>query len=300
MKLLRPILLILLYGCSTANIDNSDIDVSNEKLNSGQTEKDLDLFRFDTTLTQSLSEFPLSLEEKKILIAEIESQYDYYIQSEYAISKKPLLDNFTFIELNADGKPDLLFQGWSGGEPECISIHFSSGNKLDSAVTFYQFLKDIKIENGRIKFLTTVDPGCCSDYVEQELTYEFDQELKSKLIGQRVRIRAESFECRILNSPIQFTVENASYKLRGEPMVNDTNTLNYDYIDQGNTIAVFNEGSKGQAWAINSSDTERDWWYVEMEPTVDSLEFDMFNYIDNKQSLRRVGWMSSRFLKVIE
>ena len=142
--------------------------------------------------------------------------------------------------------------------------------------------------------------GCCADYVQQELTYEFDKEFNSKLIVKRARIGALSKKYEILKTPINFTIENEIYKLRGEPTIDNNGTFIYDYPEQGNTIAIFKKGSKGKAWAMDNSDPEREWWYVEMDPINDSPEFDMFNYIDDKNQLRRMGWMSSRFLKSIE
>ena len=300
MNRLLPIILLLIIGCTTA--DNSD-KVDNQVTGTPTTETikfKFDNFHIDTTLTQSLSEFSLTLDEKQTLIEKVKGQYDYYLQSEWAVKRKPFLDNFTFLELNADGKPDLLFQGWSGGEPECVKIHFSNSTGLDSPVSFYQYLKDIKIENGKIISLTTVDPGCCAEYVEQELTYEFDQEFKHELVLHRARIGTLPDKYEIFESPITFTVENSIYKLRGEPMIDDTGTFVYDYYNEGNTMAIFEKGSQGRAWARDNSDPEREWWYVEMDPIQDSLDFDMFKYYDEQRQLRRMGWMSSRFLKEIK
>lgn len=297
MNKILTILLLLIIGCTTAG--NTDKVDSYEKkiLPNEKIKFKFDNFNIDTTLTQSLKELSLTVAEKESLIKKVKGQYDYYLQSEWAIKRKPFLDNFTFLELNDDGKPDLLFQGWQGGEPECVRIHFSNSTGFDSPVSFYQYLKDIKIENRKIITLTTVDPGCCAEYVEQELTYEFDQEFKYKLIFHRARIRTLPGKYDIFDSPISFTVENEVYKLRGEPMIDDTGTFVYDYYNEGNTMAIFEKGSQGRAWARDNSDPKREWWYVEMEPIQDSLDFDMFRYYDEQGQLRRMGWMSSRFLK---
>tara|TARA_B110000091_G_C13809688_1_gene474372 strand:- start:2410 stop:3300 length:891 start_codon:yes stop_codon:yes gene_type:complete len=296
MKNLTSIIIILfLFVCLPVNSQQNS-----ELPNTKKIHLMFDNFQIDTTLTNSLNKFDLSTENKKILINKVKSFYNYYLQSEWAVKEKPLEDNFTFLELNADGKPDLIFQGWSGGEPECIKIHFSNSSGFDSPIIFFQNLKDIKIANGKIKSLTSINLGCCAEYIEQESTYEFDKELNSKLAINRSRIRALPNKYEILNSPIKFTIKNEVYKLRGEPIIDDNGTFIYDYPEQGNTIAIFKKGSKGKAWAKDNSDPEREWWYVEMEPIQTPLEFDMFNYIDNKNKLRRMGWMSSRFLIKIE
>ena len=288
MKNLFLIILLFIFGYSTTYCQEK-----NEYLK-------FDNFKIDSALTNSLKSLNFTNEEKKKTINKVKDYYSYYEQSEWAIEEKLLVDNFTFLELNGDGKPDLIFQGWSGGESNCIKIHLSNDNEFVSPIVFYQELKDIKIENGIIKSLIAVNRGCCAEYVEQETTYSFDKNFNSKLILQRVRIKALPEKYEILNAPIKFTIENEFYKLRGEPKIDNTGTFIYDYPNQGNTLAIFKKGLKGKVWAKDNSDPDREWWYVEMEPTNEKLEFDMFSYFDNKKQLRRMGWMSSRFLKTIE
>lgn len=219
------------------------------------------------------------------------------MESDWALERKVLIDNFKFLELNADGRPDLIFQGWSGGEPECVRIHFSNETGFAFPINFYQYLKDIRVEDGKIKSLNILNPGCCAEYVEQELVYSFDKELEHKLSFHRARIGALPDKYEILNSPIEFTIENDVYKLRGEPIIDDTGSFVYDYIDEGNMMAIFEKGTRGRAWAKDNSDPDREWWYVEMEPIKDTLDFDLFKNYDEQGQLRRMGWMSSRFLK---
>src|SRR5690606_32571154 len=142
----------------------------NEQFETGIAENKFDNFNIAPV---PINESRLTVAENQALIKEIESHYDYYLQSEWAVERKTFIDNFQILELNGDNKPDILYQGWSGGEPDCVKIHFSNKDGFDAPVSFYQYLKDIKVEKGEIKSLTTVDPGCCAEYVEQELTYSF-------------------------------------------------------------------------------------------------------------------------------
>ena len=112
MKNLFPIILLFLFGYLNGNSQQN-----NELPNSEKVHLRFDNFQVDSMLTKSLDTITLTTENKKILINKVKGFYEYYTQSKWAVEKKPLEDNFTFLELNADGKPDILFQGWSGGEP---------------------------------------------------------------------------------------------------------------------------------------------------------------------------------------
>lgn len=298
MKKLYPILFLLIIGCS--NDKSSDKQEQQSELKAKLVfERNFDNFDIDTNKIAALSNFDISELEKEKIAETLRPEYEYLYEYEWAQPKKPFVDHFLFIELNNDGKPDLIFQGESGGEPRCVKIHFSNENGFDSSIVFMQYLKELKVNNGRIKSITLVDPGCCAEYIEQELTYVFDNEFNSKRTIQRARIGKLERQYEILESPIYFKVLNAKYKLRGEPSIDDTNTFIYDYPKIGNTIAIFQKGATGKAWAIDKSDPERDWWYVEMNPIFDTLEFDMFNFY-NSSELKRFGWMSSRYLGKIK
>jgi len=290
-----PIIFLLLIGCASDN--------KSENQNSQPAPKEtvvidqhFDNFQIDSSKIAALSNFELSRLEKEKIANQLRPEYDYLYQYEWSQPKKPFVDHFLFIELNNDGKPDLIFQGESGGEPRCIKIHFSKANGYDSSIVFMQYLKSLTVENGQIKSLTMVDPGCCAEYVEQELTYLFDENLNHEIVSHRARIGKLDVKYEILKAPIRFEVQNDKYKLRGEPLIDDTGTFVYDYHELGNTVAVFKKGATGQAWAMDKSDPEREWWYVEMNPISDTLEFDMFNFYDASK-LKRLGWMSSKYLE---
>lgn len=299
MKTLFSLMLLFIVSCTTTDYSETN-DSSEKKEPIKDTIIIFDNFHLNNTLTHSLDEFSLTPEEKQMWIEKVKEHYIYYIENEWGVKTKPLIDNFTFLELNADGKPDLLFQGWSGAEANCVKIHFSSNAGFESPVEFYQNVKNIKIENGKIKSLTIVDQGCCAEYIEQEFTYTFDQEYKQELILHRARIGALADKYEILNSPIKFTIENETYKLRGEPIIDDTGTFVYDFYEKGNVVAIFKKGAQGRVWAKDKSDPEREWWYVEMDPIQVSLDFDMFSHHAKQGQLRRMGWMSSKFLKELK
>mgnify|MGYP000212218231 CR=1 FL=1 len=297
MKNLIPIILLFLIACGTdKNSDSQNLKKESTKVLTYET---FDNFIIDSTVIESIARFNISNEEKERITKTLRPEYEYLYQYEWSQPESPFVDLFIFLELNNDGKPDLIFQGESGGEPQCVRIHFSNKKGFDSSMVFMQYLKDLKIDNGHIKYLTVVDPGCCAEYVEQELTYEFDNNLNHNLVLQRARIGKLAEKYKILETPILFKVQNDRYKLRGDPIIDDTSTFIYDYPNSGNTLAIFSKGAKGKAWAIDKSDSLRDWWYVEMNPISDTLEFDMFNYHDDSQ-LKRFGWMSNKYVEEIK
>jgi hypothetical protein len=290
--------LLLIGGCTTDT--KTVIQDSQDRVNETNVlNQPFDNFKIDTNEIAALSSIDLSRQEKENLANKLRPEYDYLYEYEWAQPNKPFFDHFLFLELNNDGKPDMIFQGESSGEPQCVKIHLSNENGFDGSIVFMQYLKKLVVENGQIKSITLLDPGCCSEYVEQELTYFFDENLNYKLVRHRARIGELERQYNILESPIHFEVINDKYKLRGKPVINDTGTFIHDHPNLGNTIAVFEKGATGKAWAVDKSDPEREWWYVEMNPTSDTLEFDIFTY-QSASKLKRLGWMSSRYLKQIK
>jgi|GEM_PF-2102607 len=286
---------LLIIGCTQAKQDvgNSTSGSTTEPKTVESLRND---FPFRHTKAFSLDELRLTHSHELALISDAKEHYTYYLESDWARKAKPFEDNLTFMELNGDGQPDVLFQGWSGGEPECVNIHLSTHEGLDTALSFYQYLKDLHVKDGHVQSMIILDPGCCAEYVLQELTYTFDAQFKPTLALQRAWVYPLPDSIPVFGEPISFRVENEWYKLRVTPMINDTGTYIYEHQEVGNTAAIFKKGATGKAWAKDTTDPEREWWFVEMDPISDTLEFDAFWYYDSTGQLRRMGWMSSRYL----
>lgn len=292
MKQIIP-LLIILIGCSQSEQPNTT--VRNGTIDAIEYSK-FDNYAGSRHYFDNLEDIEISEKEKSELLAKIIDDYEYYLESEF-YSETPLIKNFKFLELNNDGKPDMIYFGESGGEPYCTRIYISNEIGFNEPLVYYQYLKSLKLNDNKIVSASIVDPGCCASYMETETVYDFDDESEPEIKIIRTRIHGPiSDEYEILSKPISFTIQSDFNRLRGEPMINDTGTYIYEHPNSGNTIAIFEKGDKGKVWAIDTSDSERDWWYVEMEPKIDSLSFDAF-YFDPKKEVRRMGWMSNKYLE---
>lgn len=294
-RLLIYIILLIVSAVSTGCGDSAE-QKKNPSLDTSKSSTILEFDNFKKDGCQ-IEELNLSDTEKEVLLTQIWEHYEWLDTESYSeIANKSIKDCFSFLELNQDGIPDIIFQGWSGGEGDWVRIHFSEKGSYRKPTDLRQYMKNIEVLDGKIKHLTIVNYGCCAEYVEEEIRYSFDDRQNHWAEIHRARIGALADKYEILDTPIPFTVENDVYKLRGEPLIDDTSTFNYDHYKKGNTVAIFPKGSIGIAWAIDNSDPEREWWYVEMEPIAKQLKFDMF-YFDDPTGVRRFGWMSSRFLK---
>lgn len=97
----------------------------------------------------------------------------------------------------------------------------------------------------------------------------------------------------------RFVVRNDKYKLREQPVIDDKHDEQESDFEgmpiYGNALAEFGKGSKGEAIAEKPDETGRVWWFVIMDGDA-KVEYDRF-YGDQKAS--KAGWMSSRFLEVL-
>ena len=97
---------------------------------------------------------------------------------------------------------------------------------------------------------------------------------------------------------IHFTTINPEYKLRATPKIESTFDQWPEKFD-GNTVALYPEGSKGIAIAKETDETGRIWWFVIMENNLNPVKSIMYNNNDPGDT-RSLGWMSSRYVKVVQ
>lgn len=292
---------IVLFSC-VSSIEEKHLEYSNdsEAKSSNSYRKNtitpFNNFNVSKDYFEKIRGLKISTKQKEELIHNISQHFDFYINNEF--EKTPLIERFKFIELNNDGQPDLIYFGPSGSEGKMVSIFLSNKNKYKPPINFYQYLAEMNIIDGQLKSLRIIDPGCCAEYIQKEYQYTFNKDMQPIITHTRCRIFDQIDETyTILEEPIHFVIESEYNRLRGKPTIDDSSQFVYDNRDSGNTIAIFGKGHKGKAWVIDRSDPERDWWYVEMEPTNDQLQMDLFSHLEDKK-IHRLGWMSNKYLRI--
>jgi hypothetical protein len=218
-----------------------------------------------------------------------------------------LAKSLHFVDVNGDGKEDVFFDGASGGEATLIALYVRTGQGYKKVFSDVQGVAKIDWADHKIKRLYITDWGCCADYQETNKIYEFTYDQQGipthKQVYQAVTCytgvgkRPDS----LFDSPIRFEVLNDKYKIRFAAVINDTDPYPWSFDEKppryGNTIGLLKKGATGTALGKKTDATGREWWYVEMDEEY-RPEKNIF-YIDNAFPTRVIGWVSSRFVKVL-
>lgn len=233
---------------------------------------------------------------KDSMVQHVKDHYGFYASMYGAEDDPPLAEKFTVLELNDDEHPDLVYQGWSGGEPDLVSFHLGSDTGFSEPIKFHQYTKSISGSSGSgIEWLTIYDPGCCADPVRQEATCTFNKEAKRDTLYHRAWIGGIQYPEEIDEHPKEFRVQRNDRILRNAPKADDSTVGLVDPAVKGNRIAVLDRSNTGKIWGSYSSE-KKEWVFVEMDPVRDSLESDMFSYHDYGE-LRRMGWMKGEGIR---
>jgi|GEM_PF-3627963 len=62
------------------------------------------------------------------------------------------------------GRLDVIFDGWSGGEPREIQIFINKGNSYKKIFSDMQAIYKIEWRDNRLSKLYIFDWGCCEEY----------------------------------------------------------------------------------------------------------------------------------------
>ncbi len=250
----------------------------------------IDWRKFDTQVTDT---YRKQITEK--LKVHFDSLAYYYDNESY--KEKKFKDCFHFMDLNADGKLDVIYGGFSGSEASLVKIFLQKENQFVPVFEGYQELSASFFDaNKKLTSFILLDFGCCADYIEYETKYNVLDDFNIALNYQRARIVRTQAPKTIWNTPIKFITLNDGYALRSEPMKEDTATYIYDAIGEGNTVAKYPKNAKGLAWAEYKDKSNRVWWFVEMYPA-ENLKKNLIYKRDSLVTPRALGWMSSRFLQ---
>ncbi len=210
--------------------------------------------------------------------------------------------NYHFVDLNLDGVDEIIYNGWTGGEGEMVLIiKRNSDQSYELSQTLFGKIVDLTIDDHQYQ-MVLLDYACCAGHVDHLIRLGLNRNSgQYEIIDDLAKVHGTYFNFSSFE-PIRFEVEREIYHLRFSPKIEiELNPDDYPYelIQNQNIIAVYEKGSTGTAIGKKSDQTGRIWWLVIMD-NIPSTEATLFYSGNNKNNdYRCVGWMSSRFLKVI-
>ncbi len=289
-KTIYILFLITLFGCQ--NNSKKENDANYETI----IEKDTSIIESNFIVEKHEKEFDWSKIETEInetkkshLIELLKPHFDYFLNSEFY--KDDFSEKIHFTDINNDNKIDVIFNGWSGGEPDIIRFFIQSENGFDKWFEVLQNPLKIKITNNRVDEIIAIDNGCCDAYQVTISKYKVKDSLK--LISQTSYIDWTDMNGKNI-VPTKFEITNNTYFIRDAPRI-DNETENERFETKGNSIGEFMKGQKGIAYKSRTDSIGRVWWLMESEP-LDSLRNSYF-YSDNDVKSSYIGWISSRYVK---
>ena len=210
--------------------------------------------------------------------------------------KKDFFNLFHIVDLNFDGKPDLIFS-----KPEMYTrIWLNTGSKLRLILEDNGVIVKFNIENKLTKGITLIDiPYSPSEMylikIFEMATLKNSQKFVYESCTSVVNVTnmPPSFN---LNQPFKVTLENA--ELRFDAKVDSTT----DYFNMGfngNDIAVYGKGSTGHILFEQKGNDGRDWYFVKMDNNIIPTE-TFHDWNDEKihptlpKHIHTLGWIESR------
>lgn len=289
-KIIYIFILIILFSCqnnSKREVKNNSKPIFTEETNTIENNFIVDKYEkeFDwTTIETEVNDI-----EKSRLIELLKPHFDYFLNDE--LNKNDFAKKLHFTDINNDNKIDVIFNGWSGGEPDIIRFFIQSDNGYDKWFEVLQNPLEIKITNNKIDEIIAVDNGCCDAYQVTISKYKIKDSLH--LISQTSYLDWTDMNGKNID-PIKFEITNNIYFIRDAPKI-DNVTENERFETKGNSIGQFKKGQKGIAYKSRIDSTGRVWWLMESEP-LDSLSNSYF-YRENDVKSSYIGWISSRYVK---
>lgn len=239
---------------------------------------------------------------KSKLIRQNSKEFTYYMEkSEFGPKMKDLMTDLHVIDLNNDNLNDIVFDGYSGGEPFEIMFFLNDGNKFRKIFTGYQGITKIEFENKILSKVYMQDWGCCTEYLISNSIYSVNSKnLDFELLSKSKYFIDSDLPNKYFKEPIEFCVKNNNYNLRLNPYIDD-NSNSHGYEGQtikGNIIGKLQMGTDGFALGEKKDSKGRNWWFVAI-PSQSKIMNSLFYDSENETSYK-LGWISSRFVEIKE
>lgn len=289
------ILLILLSSCSeTPEIKEPDsnqpiypkLDDSVEIVNSANE----DLLVERKSLLTIYDTIPKEI--KLSLIDQLNSQFDY-LKTE-GDGKTEHFDDFHFIDLDADNDLDLIFDGWSGGEPNCVRIFLNKEGEFVQVFDVLQYVSDIHFSDEGLVNISIEDPGCCDPreyFNEDYIVIPTKDSLEFFLSERTAGIWNTQLPKTWSTSNERFVHNNTTSFLRAVPTYDTLDFWGNIKKTDDNIIAEFEGQFKGNILSEIIDDKGVNWWFIEIDEMYKPIHSQFYDINEKPTKLR--GWIES-------
>jgi hypothetical protein len=208
------------------------------------------------------------------------------------------------VDFSRDGLPDIIYSGYVGQESNVtIFLIYNAGTFEEVFAGCGDLVALEHLSNWSPLRFRIFNYACCGDfrhfiedYVPHRKNGKLSYVLSNRiLVDSRIKPPKKFFETSKF-----FKIENEQYNLRTGPIIDDK-VFDTEWGEaKGNVIAVYVNGSIGQAISSKMDETGRMWWFVIMNSSNNKI-WELYHHHDgcnSKEKADLAGWMSSRFLNV--
>lgn len=302
---MKKIVLILLsvhlfFSCGSSETKNEKVEIENKVV---ELPDSIQAERYCDYLNNLKNQFEFDFNDS--LMAELEVFHDLKLIKSFIQSKPEGLldqefwddeylgvfeDRLYTIDLNGDELLDVVYYGFSGGEPMLTQIFINDNNVFKMVFSEMQHIISMEFKNKKLQSFVLLNPGCCSDpqILERHYRVSYKRNFpKIELKESFGYLSGGELPEKKFSQAKDFTIKTYNTKLRSEAYIIDNVELpTRGYI--GNVIATFTTGLKGKALGMKK-DGKREWIFAIMEPLKEKrlCEFPTFN----EQPTKVRGWV---------
>lgn len=204
-------------------------------------------------------EVPLGTTRKKAVAAALSSHFRG-MQSEVS-PPLPSIEGIHLLDINGDRQLDVVYNGPVGAESNVIWLFLNDhGQYRKLRHEWWGEIKHLSFQRGHLTTLTILDFGCCAEYIEFETKHIFNQRLEAKPVLQRGTAHfTQRPSSRPLAHPRSIFLAVDSVALRTAPIVDDTSTIVYDAVGEGNVLLRYGKNAEGLVWASKTDSIGQQW-----------------------------------------